>query len=60
MRIEALVCFANEVAVETPLAPAGFVSRHQEDRSAARVEDECDSPFATRRAEPQFLHVGVT
>lgn len=59
MSLEALICLADQLAVELPFADVRFVPCNQEDRLALPVEGEGYSPFAIRRTESQFLHVRV-
>ena len=59
MRVETVICLGDQLAIESPLANAGFVSRNQEDRPALRIERKSHPPFPIGRAEPQLFHIRV-
>jgi hypothetical protein len=50
MSVEAMVCFADQFAVEAPFAAPRFVSSNQENRFAPGIESEGHSPLAPSAA----------
>lgn len=59
MRVKTLIGLSYQFAVETLLAPAGFVCRHKKNRGTPAIKSEGHSPLTICRAESQFLHVCV-
>ena len=59
MRVKTPVGLPYQFAVEALFAPAGFVSRHQQNCLAPGVKCKGHSLFSIRGAESQFLPVGV-
>jgi len=59
MRVEPVVCLADEFPIEAPLASSAFVPSDKQDRSASRIKGEGHSPHSVFRIEAKFLHVGV-
>ena len=59
MIIETSVGNRNEVAIETPLVPTGFVATHKDDRSAGRVKSEGNTPLSVAGPEPELFQIRV-
>ncbi len=59
MSVETPVGLVDKSVVEAPFADTGFVARRKQDGLASRVEGEGHAPYAIRRVEPKFLHIGV-
>src|SRR5262245_24795054 len=59
MGVETVIRLPDQCAIEAFFAGARFISCHEQDGCALRIEREGHSPFALRRAEAQLLHVGV-
>lgn len=59
MSIEPSIGFTNEFAIESLLAAAGFITRHEENCPTFRVKSKSHTPNAVGSVKSQLLHVRV-
>ena len=59
MVIEPLICFANELRVESPFVFSFLIPGNKQYRLTVVVKSECNTPGANRSFQAQLFHIAM-